>query len=133
MIVPDLARRHVGDHGLGAVQHALQIDVDLAGKGLGLDIGEGARIGHAGIVDQAGGLAEFLLGVADGALQRGIVGDIGRGIGRAVGRQSVHRLHVSGDQQQGVALLGKGAGQGEADAGARSGDDDERSGHGWSF
>ena len=97
-------------------------------EGLGLDVGEGARVGHAGTVDEAGGLAELLFGAADGALQRGIVGDVGLGIGRAVGRQAVDRRHVARDQQQRVVFLGKGAGQREADAGARSGDDDEGSG-----
>ena len=125
-----LAGLHVADHGLGAVQDSLEVDVDLAAEGLGFDIGEGARIGHAGVVDQAGGLAELLLGSADGARQRGIVGDVGLGVGRAVGRQPVHRLHVACDQQQRIAFLGEGASQGESDAGTRSGDDDERSGQG---
>jgi len=112
----------------GGVQGTLQVDIDLVAESLRLDVGEGACIGHAGTVDQAGGLAEFLFGAADGVLQRGVVGDVGLGVFRAVGRQPVHRLHVPRDQQQCIALLGEGAGQGEADAGARSGDDDERSG-----
>jgi hypothetical protein len=127
MIVPDLAAC-ISDHDLGAVQGALEVDIDLAGEDLGLDVGEGTRIGHAGTVDEARGLAELLFGAADGALQRGVVGDVGLGVGRAVDWQPVHRFHVARDQQQRIALLGKGAGQGEADAGARSGDDDERSG-----
>ena len=112
MMVPDLRGLHVADHDLGGVQNVpfRLTSISLA-EGLGLDVGEGARIGHAGVVDQAGGLAEPLLGVADGAFQRGVVGDVGLGVGRALGRQPVHRLHVAGDQQQRVAFLGEGAGQ----------------------
>jgi hypothetical protein len=73
-------------------------------------------------------LAEFLFGVADGALQRGIVGDVGLGIDRALGRQFVDRLHVAGDQQQRVAFLGEAAGERQSDAGAGASDDDKRTG-----
>jgi len=38
----------------------------------------------------------------------GVVGDVGRGEFRAVGRQPVHRLHMPRDQQQRIALLGEG-------------------------
>ena len=78
-------------------------------EGLRLDVSEGARIGQAGIVDQAGSLAEALLGVTNGALKRGVVRDIGLGIDRVIGRQSVDRLDVPRDQQQGIAFLGEGA------------------------
>ena len=61
-------------------------------EGLGLDVCEGARIGHAGAVDQAGRCAELLFGARDGAFQRGIVSDVGLGVCRAVGRQPVHRF-----------------------------------------
>jgi hypothetical protein len=98
-------------------------------EGCGLDVGEGARIGHAGVVDQAGCLAELRLGVADGTLQRSVVGDISLRVDGAIRRQPVERLHVTRDQQQSIAFLGKGAGDGEADAGARSCNDDKWVGH----
>ena len=59
-----------------------------------------------------------------------MVGGVGLGIDGALGRQVGDRCHVAGDQDEGVALAGKGAGNGEADAGTGAGDGNERAGHG---
>ncbi|MNC05278.1 hypothetical protein D3C75_527470 [compost metagenome] len=125
------ARLHSGQHGMHAVQHPHDIDVEHL-----LPLGRILHIGltqqhDASIVDQTAHWAELRLGLLDGSLHGGGVGDVDADTECFGQVQRLHGLDPAGQQQQGVTGGREGAGDGGTDPGGGTGDHDEGLGHGY--
>src|SRR5439155_30542 len=70
------ARGHAGQNRLGAVEHALQVGIDLARIVVVVDRVERPRVGDAGVVDQAFDRPVCGFGRLDRGGDGGVVGDV---------------------------------------------------------
>ena len=116
-------------HRLADVEHRVEVDVHQLAPGLRLELDERRAPLDAGVVEENVDRADFLLDQVDMARHRGLVGDVeGPGMCLVTGvRQFLAgALDLFGippvDDDLGAGL-GKPAGDGEADAPARSGDE----------
>ncbi len=129
--VDDLAATapdHPPSDGLAYDEDAAQVRRDEAIPGVVGKLGERPAMLHAGVVDQDVDAADPSLDAGDGRFDGGLVGDVeGLGIdavtfGGKCRARGLERGGIAGIEHDARASAGQSAGQGQADALARPGD-----------
>jgi hypothetical protein len=110
---------HVRQHRLGAVEDAVQVDVDDPLPGLEAEVGEALEPVHAGRVDQDGDRAQLFPDGGQCLVYLRAVGHVGLLPGRRIGHFG--RVEVEGGDA--VALGAQPLRDGQADAGGTARDD----------